>query len=216
MGEFLQNVVLSDITLFLLMGLLLLLVTNWAYSMREYAGYLLGWLIGILLILIISVFFVGRDPADVTDATAQVIIGPAIFMGIMLASMLGFGVGFMTLALSRDDRAGSSRVGRALTIAISTSLTIGAAYLMMLASYSVRLMIAAFALAVAIGALLNFIVGQRSGRVMRADVVMNLDEPPDGMAQSAEPVLAEDDLPSPLAQRIHDLRQRARRFGPSS
>ena len=126
MGEFLQNVVLSDITLFLLMGLLLLLVTNWAYSMREYAGYLLGWLIGILLILIISVFFVGRDPADVTDATAQVIIGPAIFMGIMLASMLGFGVGFMTLALSRDDRAGSSRVGRALTIAISTSLTIGA------------------------------------------------------------------------------------------
>ena len=59
MTELLQSIILSDITLFLIVGLMIVLITSWAHSMREYAGYLLGWMIGFLLVLIISVFFGG-------------------------------------------------------------------------------------------------------------------------------------------------------------
>ena len=60
MTELLQSIILSDITLFLIVGLMIVLITSWAHSMREYAGYLLGWMIGFLLVLIISVFSVGQ------------------------------------------------------------------------------------------------------------------------------------------------------------
>ncbi|MBZ0303825.1 MAG: hypothetical protein K8J31_29055 [Anaerolineae bacterium] len=212
MAGFLQSVILSDITLFLVMGLLLVLITSWAYSLREYAGYLLGWLIGFLLVLLISVFFAGQEPGVMSEADAIVFIGPAVFLGLMIASVLGLGVGFAVLALVHNDGQARSKVTRSLTIAIATSFTLASGYTMILASYSLRLLVAAFALAVAIGALLNFILVQQ--RVRRALVVTNIE--PEGeevLAQSAEPRLSADDLPSPLAQRIHNLRTRASRYG---
>jgi hypothetical protein len=215
MAELLQSIILSDVTLFFVMGLMMVLITTWALSMREYAGYLLGWLIGFLLILLISVFFVGRVPAQIDEVQARVFIGPAVFLGLVVASIMGLGVGFASLALVRADSTVRSKAARALTVAIATSFTLGSGYLMILASFSLRLVIAVFALAVAIGALLHFIFAQPRLRqaLDTPEVFPEAAGHENGLAQPAEPVVPEADFPSPLAQRIHNLRQRARRFG---
>jgi hypothetical protein len=210
MADLLQSLILSNITLFLIVGLLLVLISSWAISIREYAGYLLGWLIGVLLILMISVFTVGQPTYD--EAQIQMIFGPAVFLGLMIASILGLAIGAVSMAFVRVDSQGRARTIRALIIAVATSFTLASAYLMIIASFSFRLVIAAFVLAVAIGGLFNIILtrqGSRLTSVVSSDPLLE----PNGLAQSAEPDVIISDLPSPLAQRIHNLRQRARRSG---
>ena len=209
MADLLQSIILSNFTLFLIVALIMVLISSWAISIREYAGYLLGWLIGLLFILLISVFTVGQPTYD--DVQIQMILGPEVFLGLMFASILGLGLGVVSMAFGRVDGQGRSRSIRALIIAVLTSLTVASGYLMIIASFPFRLVIAAFILAVAIGALFNVILSRQNTRfstVVRSDPLLE-----DNVAQSAEPEVIIQDLPSPLAQRIHNLRQRTRRTG---
>ena len=217
MAQLLQSIILSDITLFLIIGLLMVLISWWAFSIREYAGYILGWMVGFLFSLLISAFFVGQ-PQPELNADPQTVIGPMVFLGLLVSSIVGLIVGSFTLIFVRSSTAERSRAARAIAVAIATSFTLAAGYLMILSSFSIRLMIAAFVLAVAIGALFNFILTRQRAR----QSVATLDEPQElrvdvpytnNMAESVPPEIINSDLPSPLAQRIQKLRQRARRFG---
>lgn len=213
MAEFIQSIILSDITLFLIIGLMMALITSWAFSMREYAGYLLGWLVGFLLILLISTFFVGQPEEPITSA--QLYLGPAMFVGLVVSSVIGLVVGSVSLLVVQVGSEGRSRVVRALIVAVATSFTLASGYLMILASFSFRLTIAAFVLAVAIGGLFNYILMRqraRSAVVSDAEVFADANGSENGLARPSQPVIITDDLPSPLAQRIHSLRQRVRRF----
>lgn len=218
MGEFLQSVILSEFMMFFLVGVILVLVTTWAYSRREYAGYLLGWLIGLLGMIILSVFSIGSTTDDVS-AVAQVDVfrDPAVMVGMLFGAMLGVAIGFGIMMLARDEQGTQSRVRRSLTIALATSFTLISGYLLVITARPFRLVIAVLVLGLAIGALLSFVLGQqrpRSGQVVvQTTTTMPADEF-DDLAQPAEPVISAQDLPSPLGQRIHNLRERVRRQGP--
>ena len=218
MAQLLQNIILSDVTLFFIMGLMIVFISWWAISIREYAGYILGWMIGFLFMLLVSVFAVGQPQPDIDVVEAQVLIGPAVFIGLVVASVIGLIVGVVALTPAQVGSSGRSKVGRALTVAIATSFTLAAGYLMILTSFSFRLMIAAFVLAVAIGALFNFILMRQRARQTLVEETEPAPFPDayevkDNLAQPVEPSIPTYDLPSPLAQRVQNLRQRARRFG---
>jgi hypothetical protein len=222
MGELMQSIILSDFMMFFLVGIMMILITSWAYSRREYAGYLLGWLIGLLAMIILSVFSIGSAAADLSPvAQVDVFRDPAVMVGMLFSSTLGVGMGFLVMSLARDSYETQSRVRRSLTIAVATSFTLASGYLLLITARPFRLVIAVLVLGLAIGALLSFVLGQqrvRSGVVVRqtttttvpAEEVVEFDQ----LAQPAEPILSADDLPSPLGQRIHNLRQRVRRQTP--
>jgi hypothetical protein len=221
MGEFLQSIILSDFMMFLLVGVMMILITSWAYSRREIAGYLLGWLIGLLIVIIISVFSIGNTTDDFS-AVAQVDIfrDPAVMVGLLFSSTLGVGMGFLIMSLARSGYETQSRVRRSLTIALATSFTLTSGYLLIITARPFRLIIAVLVLGLAIGALLSFVLGQqrpRTGEVVvqtTTTTTVPADEF-DALAQPADPVLSTQDLPSPLGQRIHNLRQKVRRQGPA-
>jgi hypothetical protein len=212
MGEFLQSVILSEFMMFFLVGVILVLVTSWAYSRREYAGYLLGWLIGLMGMIILSVFSIGST-ADDLSAVAQVDVfrDPAVMFGMLFGAVLGVGIGFGIMMLARDENGTQSRVRRSLTIALATSFTLISGYL---------LVIAVLVLGLAIGALLSFVLGQQRRSTPGEVVVQTTTTVPadefDELAQPVDTVISAQDLPSPLGQRIHNLRQRVRRQGPTT
>ena len=222
MGEFLQSIILSDFMMFILVGVMMLLITSWAYSRREYAGYLLGWLIGLLVVIIISVFSIGSTTDDFS-AVAQVDLfrDPAVMVGLLFSSTLGVGMGFLVMTLARSGYENQSRVRRSLTIALATSFTLVSGYLLIITTRPFRLVIAVLVLGLAIGALFSFVLGQQRpqpGQVVvqtTTTTTVPADEF-DDLAQPVEPVISAQDLPSPLGQRIHNLRQRVRRQGPNT
>ena len=214
MDELFQQIFLSDIALFALLGVLMLLITFWAYSTREYAGYILGWLLGILLIILTSVFSVPGAASTETAATT-VIQGPFVLFGLVIAAVVGTGIGFGGLALVSSERYKASRVRRGLAVATATSFTLTAGYFMTISGYATRLTIVVFLLALAIGALINYIFSRNQQRqqATSADLVDNpvavdIEHPAD---PPVEPIIT--DLPSPLAQRVHNIRTRIRRRG---
>lgn len=223
MGEFLQSVILSDFMMFILVGVMLLLITSWAYSRREYAGYLLGWLIGLLVVIIVSVFSIGSTSSDFS-AVAQVDVfrDPAVMVGLLFSSTLGVGLGFLVMTLARSGYETQSRVRRSLTIALATSFTLVSGYLLIITTRPFRLVIAVLVLGLAIGALFSFVLGQQRPRAPAEVVVQTTSTTTipgdefDALAQPADPVISTQDLPSPLGQRIHNLRQKVRRQGPTT
>jgi multisubunit Na+/H+ antiporter MnhC subunit len=214
MGDLLRQFFLSDVVLFGLMGVVMLLISAWAYSTREYAGYILGWLLGVLTIILISVFSIRIDsggdvpPMDVVQA-------PFIFLSLIIATLTGLGGGFVGLGVTSSDRYRESRVQRALAVAVTTGFTLASGYFMLLSDYTVRLVIVVFTLSLAIGALLSYIFsGRRSRQVATpADIVAEPVFQDEMTVQSADPdAFTDHDLPSPLAQRIHNIRSRVRRY----
>ena len=215
MGVFLQQILLSDVFLFLIMGVMILLITSWAHAIREYAGYTLGWLLGILLIIMMSAFTLETEVV-IDTADIAFIQGPFTLMMLFISAMLGLGIGFAALSVIRSNSANESRIKRALAVAIITSFTLSAGYLMLISVHSTRLIIAVFSLALAIGGLFNYIFSfSRRSRAM-------ISTPADDFTDTEITIQSEPglevrdvpannlDLPSPLAQRIHNLQQRVR------
>jgi hypothetical protein len=210
MGDFLQQLLLSDVVLFLVVGLVILLLSAWAYSIKEYAGYILGWLIGILLIILMSAFTLNADVAA-EISTAPTYIDPVMLFGLLLAAFAGLGLGFALLGIVRGGGQSVSRLKRSLAVAFTNGFTLSAGYLMLISDRSTRLVVAVFVLALAIGAMFNYVLSRQSRRqASSADIILN---------EAAEDYLPGDeaaeamDLPSPLAQRIHNLHQRVRYRG---
>lgn len=155
MGQFLQSVILSNFMVVAVTLIMLAIITMWAFRQREYAGYLLGWLAGIFLMLLLTTL---TPPAPPTDPNLPPEPPPVLtFFGLLFPSLLGLVFGFGALALTRLGAASDSRVGRALTVAVLTSFTLASGYLILLTTSAQRASLAIFALAFAIGALTNFI-----------------------------------------------------------
>ncbi|HEX2619155.1 MAG TPA: hypothetical protein VHL11_03380, partial [Phototrophicaceae bacterium] len=159
MGEVIQSIMLSDIVIFMLTGAVGLGITFWALARQEYAGYILGWLSGIFLILLLSTLI----PFNPT-LTAQAAPQPLSFLGIFIPGMMGFFAGVLVpLGIYRFGSPAPGRL-RALIVAVLLSLTLVTGYGMLMASYSLRLTMGVFVLTTAIGALLHFIVISRYGQ----------------------------------------------------
>ncbi|MBI5669218.1 MAG: hypothetical protein HZC41_14540 [Chloroflexi bacterium] len=162
MGEFLQSILLSNVMVILVTLVMLAIISVWAFRQREYAGYLLGWLAGIFFMLLLTTL---TPPAPPADPNLPPPPPPTLsFFGLLFPSLLGLVLGFGALALTRLGAASDSRVGRALTVAVLMSFTLASGYLILLTTAAQRASIAIFALAFAIGALVNFIFSRSTFR----------------------------------------------------
>jgi hypothetical protein len=159
MLDFFQGILVSDITLFLVMTIFLLIVTSWAFSWREYAGYLLGWLTGIVVIIFLSILF--PQPADVSAQAAELPSRTNALIAL-LPTAFGVATGFGVMQLIKSGGRSSSAVSRALLIAFLVVLILSLWYVMALTRGEARLNIALFLLTFFIGMLFNFVISRRT------------------------------------------------------
>lgn len=156
MGQLLQDIFLSDFVIITILGGILLLVTWWAFQLREMPGYILGWLIGIFLIIL----FATATPTSTPPPSSE--LSPTAtgvnLAALLLVSFFGLIAGFGGLLLIRGGSAASSRAQRSLTVAVLVAVPLAASYPLLLTETAVRLLIAIFVLTFAIGAMLNFIL----------------------------------------------------------
>lgn len=155
MGDFLLNVVLSNVVIFIVMGIVLVMLTNWALRLREIPGYILGWLVGIFIIILMTVL----SPSSQVPVTDPGVSAPVelSFLGVIIPSFIGLVLGVGVLSLVRFGGNTPSRIGRALTIAVLVTITLVSAYLMLQSFLAGRLSIAIFLLTFGIGALIHYI-----------------------------------------------------------
>ncbi len=163
MGDLITQILFSDFTVFALLMLAVLVITGWARTLREWAGYLLGWLIGIFFIIVLSTLFPYPVVAPI-DPAAPAVQTSLNFFQIIIPSILGLLVGFGLLFVIRIGGNSDMRVGRALTVAGLLSFTLTAGYLILRSPIGDRWGLAVFALTFAIGALLNFIFTRGTAR----------------------------------------------------
>jgi len=146
-----------------MVGLAILAITGWTRVLREWAGYLLGWLLGIFFILVLSTLF----PVPVAPPVGTP-VPPAentlTFFELIIPSFIGLIVGFGVLFVIRLVGSSDFRVWRALVVAGLLSFTLTAGYLLLRTNISDRWGLAVFALTFAIGALLNFIFTRGASR----------------------------------------------------
>ncbi len=170
MIDLIQDVLLSNVMIFIAMVGALALVTGWAFRMREFPGYILGWLVGLFFMVALSVILPAPDPIL---AEAQYSEG-LNFFGLILGSGLGLTMGFGVLMLARfgASSTGSARVGRSLTVALLVAITLIASYLMLVSTLTTRMSIAVFVLTFGIGAMVNYIFsrGMTEGDASRLSV----------------------------------------------
>jgi hypothetical protein len=220
MGELMLEILLSNFMVFIVMGIALLLVTTWAFRLREFAGYGLGWLVGIFLIIFMSLFASGSDTGTVD--TAALGGEPALnvnFFGAMIASAFGLAIGFGILELVKFGGRSESRAARALLIATLTTIILVCWYLLLMASQSTRLVIALFVLAFFIGMLFNYIVSRRypTGYTAQYPPVdypttpIDAQSAPYGNLETPQTMEVPMDIPSPIAQRLENMRNIAQR-----
>ncbi|MBZ0293618.1 MAG: hypothetical protein K8L99_13710 [Anaerolineae bacterium] len=210
MGELIQQVFLSDFMIFVLMGLILLLLTGWMVSLREFAGYALGWLVGIFLIIMLSTLM-APDPLPVDAVAPTVTID---FLTLMVPSALGLAVGFGVLFLSQLGGYSNSRAIRALTIAALVSFTLVMWYLLLRSTLQTRVLVAIFVLTFAIGGLFQFILS-RSGiygtrRVVEREVYEEVE--PVNSLDMGDPIQSYDAENRSIGDRVRSFRQRVRRY----
>lgn len=151
-----QQILFSDFMVFALLALVVALISSWAYSLREGPGYLLGWLVGIFLILVMSTLFPYAPP--VTNPAAAPVADPLTFGELIIPSFLGLVAGFGILLVVRVGGDSNSRLRRALTVATLMTFTLVTGYVILRSSIDDRMGLAVFILTFAIGALVNFIL----------------------------------------------------------
>lgn len=156
MLDMFQGILISDFTLFLVMGIALLAVTSWAFSWKEYAGYLLGWLTGILIIIFLSLVFPQDSRAQAAEETTRM----NAFLALLPAA-LGMVIGFGVMQGIKSGGRSKSAVTRSLLIALLVLLILTIWYVMLLSRGGTRLNLALFLLTFAIGMLFNFIISRR-------------------------------------------------------
>jgi hypothetical protein len=157
-----QQILFSDFMIFAVTGVVVILISVWAYSLREGPGYVLGWLVGIFFILVLATLFPYVPPPP--GSSSQNVAFTLTFGQIIFPSFLGFILGFGTLLVVKVGGYSDSRIQRALTVASLMSFTIVAAYIILRSSVSDRFGLAVFVLTFAIGALMNFIFSRSMSR----------------------------------------------------
>jgi len=163
LGNLIQEILFSDFTIIAMIGLAILAITGWARVLREWAGYLLGWLAGIFFILVLSTLFPLpiAPPPGTPVAPVQ---NTLTFFELIIPSILGLIVGFGVMLAIRLVGTSDLRVWRALIVAGLLSFALTAGYLLLRTNIADRWGLAVFALTFAIGALLNFIFTRGASR----------------------------------------------------
>jgi hypothetical protein len=152
MYDIFQDVFLSPFLFFIVMIGMMIALTVWAFRLQEYAGYILGWLVAIFVIVVWATV-TGGQPSGVEEEAAQIQtedVRLSLF-AVAVPSLLGLLGGFGTLFVMREFS--GSRTWRSATIALLTWLLVMTIYFLLSSSALVSRLVGIFALAFAIGAL---------------------------------------------------------------
>lgn len=153
MFDLIEDIILSDFLIFIVVIAMLVVVTSWAFRTREYPGYVLGWLVGIFLIIMYRALFGDGSGAEETVETVERRLS---FFTVICPSFIGLLLGFGLLYFIRNY--GASHARRALTVAIMTALLIVVLFFLSISSQATRQVMGLFALAFSIGVLSNLVV----------------------------------------------------------
>lgn len=160
--QWIQRLLLSEFVIFAVLIVAFVYLTRRALALHEYAGYGLGWLMGIFIMVVYS-STLAAPPSDVSTVNAEVSLS---FFQVVLPSLCGGGLGLAMLWIIAQAQSGARR--QSLTIAILTALCVVLIFFLFVAEYDVRRMIGIFALAFGICATLALVLfGQpnTAGRV---------------------------------------------------
>jgi hypothetical protein len=157
-----QEIFLSDFLIFVVLCAMMLTVTSWAFRIGEYPGYMLGWLVGIFIVVIYSAV-IGDNNVTVEEVTSDAQIQLSMFsvaVASMFGLMAGFGLLFFTRMTSgRSASPGTRSQGRGITVAVLMALLVMSLFILVTSDVYTRKIIGIFALAFAIGALSNVVLG---------------------------------------------------------
>lgn len=196
-----QDIFLSPLFTLGVLLIIFIMLSRWALGLREYAGYTLGWLLGIFFIVVYSALVGDVNPPPDSGADQPLTVIP-----VALASFLGFGAGIGTLLLTRAGY--SSRVRQSLTIAALTTTAVIILFMMIVSTYTVQRLIGIFALAFSISAVTLLVVLPASSPQRAA---RSQDVTPDAEIHSLEGEPDEPRPDGPPSSRLEAIRERMRR-----
>lgn len=154
MFELIEAVILSDFLIFIVFALMLAAVTAWALQIREYAGYVLGWLIGIFFIIIWVSIAGETEAASLDPEESEVNLN---FLEVILPAFMGLILGFGVLFVVRVYGSGSG-IRQGITVTILTTTLVGVLFFLATSGEYAQRLIGIFALAFSIGALATFVL----------------------------------------------------------
>lgn len=150
MTDVLNTLILGRFSIFLLLGIAFLVLSHLAIRReREYAGYALGWLLGLFFIVVYVSLGGG--------ASAEPGVRENLFLyEVILATFLGLVVGIVFIVGLRLGTRFTR--GKALLAAAAIGLNLVLMFLTIIAGAVVQRMIGIFALALGIAALLAYVL----------------------------------------------------------
>ncbi len=178
MLEFIQNIFLGELFIFIVLFALFALLTRWAViHLREYTGYALGWMVGVFFMIIYG-SLVGS--ADTAAQVAENGGDELTFLQVIGPSIIGLGLGAGAILLIRMNP--GSRASQSLKVAFLTALSVIVLFFMVISGFEARRMIGIFALAFGIGLLFTNVLYHPSGRppARAAAVSSDIDDVPSG------------------------------------
>lgn len=158
MLQFIQSLLLSEVLIFIVLFAVFGLLTRWAiWRLHEYAGYALGWLLGLFFVFVYSSLMSSPPTFQAESAPGEITLN---VWQVIVPSVLGLVIGLFSLILTRLG--GGSSVQQALKIAGFTALGVVLLFLMFVEGPGTRRMIGIFALAFGIASLLGLVLARRS------------------------------------------------------
>lgn len=157
MSDLIVSIILSDVTIILVLLAMLGVVSSWAFREKEYPGYVLGWLVGIFFVIVYqSLGGETTSPVPAEELASETNVRLNFFV-VLLTTIIGLLAGFGVL--TTIQRYGTTRARRGLTIAVMTASLIVTVFMLTIAAEELRRVMGLFALAFAIGALSNLVIG---------------------------------------------------------
>lgn len=149
MLNMIQDLLLNQVIILIVLMIVLLIITRWAVLVnKQYAGYALGWLLGLFFLLVYASLFADRVREPVSE-------GPNLFQ-VFLATFFGL-VGGAAVQYALRFWMGSRR-GLALQAAIYTAINLILLFLVIIESETTQRMVGIFGLALGIATLLGVVL----------------------------------------------------------
>ncbi|QPC84414.1 hypothetical protein G4Y79_08580 [Phototrophicus methaneseepsis] len=157
--ELVQAFLLGDGVIFLGLMILFFGLSYWALvALQERTGYVVGWMVGLLFILVYSSLNGFGGAIDPDTAPPMVTLN---FFQVALPGVCGLVLGIGSVALLRLSGGGSARLQDFFRIAFFTALSVILIFLMIVSGPGTRRMIGIFSLGFAITAIITIVVFRR-------------------------------------------------------
>jgi hypothetical protein len=155
MFELIEDILLSNVLILLVFSIMLFGVTVWAFRTNEYAGYALGWLVGLFCIIAYRAL-VGDPGGDAATEVGEVVDTTLNFFVIVFMSFLGLIIGLGLVFIMRYFS--GSRIRNGLPIAVMTATLVVILFVLVTSGEETQQAMSIFGLAFGIGALSNYVV----------------------------------------------------------